>query len=378
MLVVAGCDVARWLVKDQIGTPRILADVTGSLANIKRHDYLPYGEEVTGALRSATYGYATDCLRQDFTTYERDDETGLDYAQARYYASKQGRFISVDPDVSSAGVSDPQTWNRYAYVGNHPLVFTDPNGLKWYYNKDKNTFGWLSRDTLTDEDKAAGWVEIASTTWSVVSVTGSGTIFKSAGGSLILLPTNSQNYRNLTAEILQEARLERIDASRAEIEARTNAIFLDFISKSVDGAAAVLSGGGSVTLKVVAREVVTSLATEYVKTRLIENSLTAEEAGEIQAIADTFDTIIDVVGSRAAGQGRNIHDPSLPIYLEDGSKGERSDIDFRIDTQHPNVGQLIDGLKRVGNGAGTASTKHGTDHRPTYPPYIRFEPKKNN
>ena len=82
MLVVAGCDVARWLIKDQIGTPRILADVTGSLANIKRHDYLPYGEEVTGtALRSSTYGYAPDCLRHDFTTYERDDETGLDYAQ---------------------------------------------------------------------------------------------------------------------------------------------------------------------------------------------------------------------------------------------------------------------------------------------------------
>ena len=138
MLVVAGCDVARWLIKDQIGTPRMLADVTGSLANIKRHDYLPYGEEVTGAaLRSATYGYATDCLRQDFTTYERDDETGLDYAQARYYASKQGRYISVDPDISSAGVSDPQTWNRYAYVGNHPLVLTDPTGLKWYYNKDR-------------------------------------------------------------------------------------------------------------------------------------------------------------------------------------------------------------------------------------------------
>ena len=154
MLVVAGCDVARWLIKDQIGTPRMLADVTGTLANIKRHDYLPYGEEVPVALRSGTYGYAADCLRQDFTTYERDDETGLDYARARYYASKQGRFISVDPMESSADGVDPQSWNRYAYVGNHPLELTDPSGLIWVHKGDR--YEWINRG-LTDAEVAAGW-----------------------------------------------------------------------------------------------------------------------------------------------------------------------------------------------------------------------------
>jgi YD repeat-containing protein len=47
LLVTAasGADV-KWLVTDQLGTPRMVADRTGSLAGVKRHDYLPFGEEL--------------------------------------------------------------------------------------------------------------------------------------------------------------------------------------------------------------------------------------------------------------------------------------------------------------------------------------------
>ena len=34
----------QWLVTDALGTPHIIADQTGSLSAIKRHDYLPFGE----------------------------------------------------------------------------------------------------------------------------------------------------------------------------------------------------------------------------------------------------------------------------------------------------------------------------------------------
>ena len=97
-------------------------------------------------------------------------------------------------------------------------------------------------------------------------------------------------------------------------------------------------------------------------------TLTAAEQAEIQAIANKHRTTIDVVGSRAAGEGRNIGS-SLPVGK---GKGTRSDIDFRIDTSHPQVEDLIADLQKVGNGAGRASIKHGTDHRPTYPPVIRI------
>ncbi|MGL4514967.1 MAG: RHS repeat-associated core domain-containing protein [Lacipirellulaceae bacterium] len=97
-------------------------------------------------------------------------------------------------------------------------------------------------------------------------------------------------------------------------------------------------------------------------------TLTASEAAEVQVLAKQYNTTIDVVGSRATGQGRNIN-TTLPVGKGPGTK---SDIDFRIDTKHPQVDQLISDLQQVGGGAGRASLKHGTDHRATYPPYMRF------
>jgi RHS repeat-associated protein len=120
----------NWLVTDQLGTPRMVVDKSGTLAGVKRHDYFPYGEEVPsdGSWRTTARGYAADNVRQKFTSYERDNETGLDFAQARYYASAQGRFTIVDPLNASAAPAAPQTWNRYTYGGGNPLRYTDPSG----------------------------------------------------------------------------------------------------------------------------------------------------------------------------------------------------------------------------------------------------------
>ena len=46
--------------------------------------------------------------------------------QARYYANAQGRFTS--PDSLLGSIANPQSLNRYAYVGNNPLTSTDPTG----------------------------------------------------------------------------------------------------------------------------------------------------------------------------------------------------------------------------------------------------------
>jgi YD repeat-containing protein len=86
-----GADV-RWLVTDQLGTPRMVIDRTGSLAGVSRHDYLPFGEEVSAddTWRSSRGYGAADAARQRFTGQERDDETSLDYMLARYYCGPQG------------------------------------------------------------------------------------------------------------------------------------------------------------------------------------------------------------------------------------------------------------------------------------------------
>jgi len=122
----------NWLVSDHLGTPRMVIDQSGTLANVKRHDYLPFGEELfagTGG-RTVGQGYAADGVRQQFTSKERDIETGLDYFGARYYASMQGRFTSADPLLASGRQANPQSWNRFSYVLNNPVRLTDPTGYE--------------------------------------------------------------------------------------------------------------------------------------------------------------------------------------------------------------------------------------------------------
>jgi RHS repeat-associated protein len=121
-----------WLISDHLGTPRMIAERTGKLEGIKRSDYLPFGESANAlGGRATSQGYASESVRQGFTGYEEDAETGLDYAQARYYAISMGRFIQADPlFIELKRLADPQRINLYAYVRNNPLAYIDPLGLE--------------------------------------------------------------------------------------------------------------------------------------------------------------------------------------------------------------------------------------------------------
>ncbi|MBI3337113.1 MAG: RHS repeat-associated core domain-containing protein [Candidatus Staskawiczbacteria bacterium] len=69
--------------------------------------------------------------QRKFIGQEHDDDTGLDYLNARYYNPNTGRFISQDPmfwDFSEDYLSDPQQWNSYSYARNNPIVGSDPSG----------------------------------------------------------------------------------------------------------------------------------------------------------------------------------------------------------------------------------------------------------
>lgn len=69
-----------WLTPDQLGTPRLIAERTGSFAGMKRHDYLPFGEELFAGQggRSIAQGYsANDSVRQKFTQIPISLRSGL-------------------------------------------------------------------------------------------------------------------------------------------------------------------------------------------------------------------------------------------------------------------------------------------------------------
>ena len=118
----------QYATGDHLGSPRVVTNSSGAV--MSRHDYQPFGTELGAGVggRTTAMGFSGsgDNNRKKFTGYERDTETGLDFAQARYYSSTQGRFTSPDSLLGSIG--NPQSLNRYAYVGNNPLNFSDPTG----------------------------------------------------------------------------------------------------------------------------------------------------------------------------------------------------------------------------------------------------------
>jgi RHS repeat-associated protein len=130
-----------------LGSTRVVTDQNQAVK--ARHDYLPFGEEIASDKggRSGVTGYtAADSIRQQFTSKERDIESGMDYFLARYYSASQGRFTSPDEftggpdelfdfadDASDnptfyADLFDPQTVNKYQYCLNNPFKYVDPTG----------------------------------------------------------------------------------------------------------------------------------------------------------------------------------------------------------------------------------------------------------
>ena len=82
--------------------------------------FYPYGQERPSATQNGT---------EKFTGYLRDAETGLDYADQRYYQPGMGRFLTADR--MRGDPKDPGSFNKYPYAGGDPINRTDLSGQDW-------------------------------------------------------------------------------------------------------------------------------------------------------------------------------------------------------------------------------------------------------
>jgi RHS repeat-associated protein len=184
----------KWLVTDHLGSTRMEVDRSGSLAGIARIDLLPFGEQLSVGvgIRSASIGYGGDSVRQKYTNKERDEETGLDYFGARYFAIMQGRFTSPDPLIASAKPEQPQGWNRYSYTINNPLKYVDPTGLIWGFLQSNagDRYGWYENKEALEKAGAA-----------VVNANANGGfVYQSANGAWIRLDLGQNSWRGYETE----------------------------------------------------------------------------------------------------------------------------------------------------------------------------------
>ncbi|HKO42108.1 MAG TPA: RHS repeat-associated core domain-containing protein [Pyrinomonadaceae bacterium] len=160
----------KYTTADHLDTPRVVTNSNGTV--LSRHDYMPFGEEIGAGIGGRTGGMGfsvVDGLRQTFTSYQRDNESGLNYAINRYFSPTDGRFTTVDPLHESGEPPQPQSWNRYAYAINNPLKFVDPDGLRYVQRTLSNgrvEFGWCATDECYNNaiDKKnknyAGWTAV--------------------------------------------------------------------------------------------------------------------------------------------------------------------------------------------------------------------------
>ncbi|GEM_PF-1466922 len=108
-----------YLLSDHLGSIALTLDSAGNRLNTNTEiRYYPYGApRYTAGATPTTF---------NFTGQRRDGGSGLLYYGARWYDPVVGRFISADTIVPQPG--NPQSLNRYSYVGNQPTVSIDPSG----------------------------------------------------------------------------------------------------------------------------------------------------------------------------------------------------------------------------------------------------------
>ena len=129
MVAVRSAGALYYIYSDHLGSVVGMTNATGGFVSGSSARYDPFGNYRTWP------GSNVNPLISDrgFTGHVHDNtgeyptqNVGLIYMNARYYLPEIGRFISADTIVPEA--SNPQSYNRYAYVRNNPVNFTDPTG----------------------------------------------------------------------------------------------------------------------------------------------------------------------------------------------------------------------------------------------------------
>lgn len=126
----SGTKETRYFHSDHLGSINTVTDDNGKI--IARYDYQPFGKQtqLQGDTKPIQHG---------FTGHEHLPEVGLIHMNGRVYDPITSRFLSADPTLQLP--NDIQNYNRYSYVMNNPLAFTDPSGYgigKFFKNAWRN------------------------------------------------------------------------------------------------------------------------------------------------------------------------------------------------------------------------------------------------
>ena len=122
-------DETRYLLQDQLGSVIAIVDELGQAQ--EKYNYDAWGKRryVDGDFmdESEFFSFASLMITNTgYTGHEHLDDVGLIHMNGRVYDPLTARFLSADPIVQDP--MNMQSLNRYSYVWNNPLSYTDPTG----------------------------------------------------------------------------------------------------------------------------------------------------------------------------------------------------------------------------------------------------------
>jgi len=126
-------NVTYFIHQDNLGSATTMTDYTGSVQTDQL--FYPWGQKWSQM--------GTDTETRFASLHRRDSETNLDPTHFRLFSSDQGRWFSPDPKHRRS--RNPQTLNRYGYVGGDPSSKTDPSGLCGCYAQYDGGSGYDGR-----------------------------------------------------------------------------------------------------------------------------------------------------------------------------------------------------------------------------------------
>ena len=114
--IVGEEDTLNWVLGDHLGSASVTTTDDGTWFSELR--YSAFGEtRYSSGVTPTDYRYTGQLQQADVNLY---------YYNARWYDAELGRFIQADTIVPGAGNS--KSYDRFTYVNNNPVRYTDPSG----------------------------------------------------------------------------------------------------------------------------------------------------------------------------------------------------------------------------------------------------------
>lgn len=134
-----GTNTAVYPLTDHVGSTETVTDASGAV--LVRESFAAFGarrgSNWQGTPSSGDMTAIGNASRRGYTDHSMLDNVGLIHMNGRVFDPAIGRFLSADPNID--GPAKTGGWNRYSYVQNNPLSFSDPSGFFAFDSFDNYT-----------------------------------------------------------------------------------------------------------------------------------------------------------------------------------------------------------------------------------------------